>query len=177
MVDNLSEKIIMEFDYEPTDEDKIIYLYSDLEILFMKQNDLFSCSYLGESNINKLEFVLAFFRKFNLKEYDGKNRNYIILNGKDISDSYDTLVKAFENTKDISFVIFTQSEYFLNNDDNILLIKYLNEYNRQYNSGSISFNVSSKYIFLSDYDCFENVSAVRKDVFTDIVRTIFGNKK
>ena len=176
MTDKAINEIYAELERELTEEEKIICFYSNLEILRMRQNAVFSCAYFGSSKIDKLEFVLAFFRKFDLKEYDGEKGDYIILKGKNITGDYDSLVKAFRETKDIPFVIVMQSEAVLNNDDNILLIKHLNEYNRRFNSGSNSFSVTSKYIFLSDFDCLENVSAERKNVFYELVRTITGQK-
>jgi hypothetical protein len=169
------DELIAEANREITEEEKIIDFYSCLQGLKMDKKFLLSCAYFGKSIINKLVFVLAFFRQYGLKEYDGKKVDYIILDGKNITDDYESFVKAFRDTKDIPFVIFTQSEFVLTNDDNILLVKYMNEHDRHYNPGSKveSFNVSSQYIFLSDYDCFENVSAERKHLFYSIVNTVF----
>ena len=125
-----------------------------------------ACIFIGKTKVNKIDLTYEMLKFYNLKEWDGKQGDYIFIDSVINNTSYKAALKLAKKYKDLKFVVVTNCNNIFQSDDLILLYKIISDDDRTItviSKRSVNnIKISAYYIFLYDDDITANLENIEK---------------
>ena len=142
---------------EPTEDDYIKnYKKFFLKAINYPKYSNNGCIFFGSTKVNKIELTHEIMENYNLKEWNGKQGDFVFIDSMKQNTNYKAALKLAEKYKDLKFVIVTNCTNIFHNDDLVLLYKIICDDDRTisvlHKQPTYNIKISAYYVFLDDND-------------------------